>query len=126
MNAFNGWYTDLADIYRTEETVVNNINRKSRKLLYKKVPCRIYQSAKHGPTYSEREPKLMSGDTVAFKIGTDVISGDMLEITRDGAVGGKTVTRYFAGDIMPYYEPVGGAFNGLTHMEVGLLSEEVI
>ena len=126
MNVFEGWYTDLADVYRMEETVVKGITRKERKLKYEDVPCRVYDSAKHGPTFTEREPKLASGDKVAFKIGADIVSGDLLEITRGGAVGGTTITRYFAGDVMPYYEPVGGAFNGLSHIEVGLLSEEVI
>ncbi len=126
MNVFNGWYTDKADVYRVEETVVNHIHKKERKKLYEAVPCRVYDSAKHGPSYTEREPKLTSGEKAAFKLGADIKSGDQLEITRGGAVGGTTVTRYFAGDVMPYYEPVGGAFNGLPHIEVGLLSEEII
>jgi len=126
MNVFNGWYTDLCDIYRIEDTVVRGLTKKERKIKYESVPCRIYKSAKHGPTYTEREPKLASDDMVAFPIGTDVIAGDLLEITRGGAVGGTTTSRYFAGDVMPYYEPVGGAFNGLSHIEVGLMSEEII
>ena len=126
MSVFSGWYTDLCTVYRMTESVVKGITRKERTKKYEDLPCRVYRSAKHGPTYTERDPKLNSDDTAAFAIGTDIIAGDELEITRGGAVGGTGVTRYFAGDVMPCYEPVGGAFNGLSHVEVGLISQEII
>ena len=63
---------------------------------------------------------------MAVALGTDIVSGDELIITRGAAMGQTATSRYFAGDVMPYYEPVGGTFNGLGHVEVGLLQDEVI
>ena len=127
MTIFDGWYTDLVDIYRNENTKgKNSITKQAWTLKAEEVECRIYNSAKHGPAITERQTKLTADDKMAVPIGTDIQSGDKLVITRGGAVGGESVTTYYAGDVMPYYEPVGGAFNGLSHIEVGLLQEEII
>ena len=75
---------------------------------------------------SQREAKLRSDDKLAVPLGTDIQAGDELIVIRGGNLGQTAEQRYFAGDVMPYYEPVGGAFNGLSHIEVGLLQEEIV
>ena len=75
---------------------------------------------------SNNEAKLHADDKLAMPINTDIQSGDKLVITRGGAVGGTMVSEYYAGDVMPYYEPVGGMFNGLSHIEAGLLQEVIV
>jgi len=124
---FDGWYTDLVDIYRNENTTTKSgITKQAWTLKAEDVKCRIYNSKKSGPVMTDKQAKLMADDKMAVPLGTDIESGDKLVITRGGAVGGESVTTYYAGDVMPYYEPVGGMFNGLAHIEIGLLQEEII
>ena len=125
MNVFNGWYTDSVDVYRVSDVTAGSIKKQERK---KKgtYPCRVYRSQKGGPVLVSEAGKVRSTDVMAVELGTDIVSGDELIITRGAAVGQTAASRYFAGDVMPYYEPVGGAFNGLGHTEVGLLQGEVI
>ena len=124
---FDGWYTDTVDIYRNKNTEDDNTGIVTQG--WEKIAsanCRIYNSQKSGPIMSENETKLRADDKMALPLGTDVESGDKLVITRGGAVGGTSEAEYYAGDVMPYYEPVGGMFNGLAHIEVGLLQEAII
>lgn len=125
MNIFTGWYTDKVDVYRTEDVLVGHILTQQR-VKKGSYSCRIYRSQKGAPLMTDREAKIRSDDVMAVPLGTDIISGDELMITRGGALGITGAARYFAGDVMPYYEPVGGAFNGLAHIEVGLLQDENI
>ena len=122
---FSGWYTDTVEVWRTTNTVVNNITTQTR-TKQGTYPCRVYRLEKGSPSMSNREAHLMSTDKLAAKLGTDIQSGDELIITRGGALGQTATARYFAGDVVSYYEPVGGKFNGLAHIEVGLLQNEVI
>ena len=122
---FDGWFTDSVDVYRTSD-VVNGYIKSQKREKTGTYDCRIYKSAKDGPLLSTEAGKIASTEVMAVKVGTDIISGDELLITRGGKLGQNTASRYFAGDIVSYYEPVGGAFNGLEHMEIGLLQEEVI
>ena len=122
---FSGWYTDTVEVWRVTNTVVKNITTQARTKqgVY---PCRVYKSDKGTPIMSDREAHLRSTEKLACKLGTDIQSGDELIVTRGGALGQTATTRYFAGDVVSYYEPVGGKFNGLAHIEVGLLQNEVI
>ena len=125
MNVFNGWYTDSVDVYRVSDVTTGYIKKQERKK-QGTYPCRIYRSEKGGPVLTSEAGKIRSTEVMAVELGTDIVSGDELIITRGAALGNTASSRYFAGDVMPYYEPVGGAFNGLAHTEVGLLQDEVI
>jgi hypothetical protein len=125
MNVFNGWYTDTVSVFRVLDVTVGHISKQQRTKIGE-YPCRIYRSKKGSPTMTDREARLRSDDIMAVELGRDIKSGDELLIVRGGQLGQTESQRYFAGDVMPYYEPVGGAFNGLAHIEVGLLQEEVI
>ena len=128
MNVFNGWYTDSVDVYRVSDVTTGYIKKQER-TKRGSYPCRIYRSQKSGPALVSEAGKVRSSDILAVALGTDIVSGDELIVTRGGMLGAnakKTTSRYFAGDVMPYYEPVGGAFSGLGHIAVGLLQDEVI
>lgn len=121
----NGWYTDSVDVYRVEDVTEGYI-KKQKSVKVGTYPCRIYRSQKAGPIYTTEAGRVSSQDVMAVELERDIQSGDELYITRGGNLGKTAASRYFAGDIMPYYEPVGGMFNGLGHIEIGLLQEEVI
>ena len=120
---FNGWYTDTVEVFRVTDVTVGHIKKQARTKMGT-YPCRIYKSEKGAPILTGEAGKVMSNDKMAVALGTDVQSGDELIITRGGALGQTATARYFAGDVMPYLEPVGGAFNGLGHTEVGLLQND--
>ena len=122
---FSEWYTDSVDVYRVEDVTDGYITKQKRKKQDTHA-CRVYRSQKSGPVLNSEAAKIVSQEVMAVELGTDIRSGDELIITRGGNLGKTATSRYFAGDIMPYYEPVGGMFNGLAHIEVGLLQEEVI
>ena len=125
MNVFNGWFTDTVSVYRVSDVTEGFISKQERTLqgIY---DCRVYNSQKGAPTMSQREAKLRSDDKLATQLDADIQPGDELIVVRGGKLGRTAEQRYFAGDVMPYYEPVGGAFNGLSHIEVGLLQDEII
>ena len=122
---FSGWYTDSVDVYRVGDVTDGYITKQKREK-QGTYACRIYRSQKSGPVFNSEAAKVVSQEVMAVELGTDIRSGDELIITRGGNLRKTATSRYFAGDIMPYYEPVGGMFNGLAHIEVGLLQEEVI
>ena len=128
MSIFDYWYTDKVDIYRNLNTEDEDtgIATQGWQKVVEGAKCRIYNSQKSGPVMSNNEAKLHADDKLAMPIKTDIQSGDKLVITRGGAVGGTMVSEYYAGDVMPYYEPVGGMFNGLSHIEAGLLQEVIV
>lgn len=122
---FNGWYTDKVTVYRTTMAKVGNITKPTREKVGE-YPCRVYSLQKGGPVTSERQANAKSAEKLAADVSCDIVSGDELMVTRGFYVGGSSSIRYLAGDIVDYFEPVGGMFNGLKHKEVGLLSDEVI
>ena len=123
---FNGWYTDTVEVFRVTDVTVGHIKKQARTKMGQH-SCRVYQPDKSAPVLTSEAGKVMSNDKLGAPLGTDIQSGDELIVTRGGALGYSiSTTRYFAGDVVPYYEPVGGAFNGLGHIEVGLLQNEVI
>ena len=121
-----GWYTDRADVYRMDKTVVSGLTRQKRALVAQAVPCRVYNTALSGPAIQYTAARDMKTDMLACPLGTDIRKGDELIVTRGAEVGGATTTRYIAGSIQYYYDPVGGALTMLNHMQVGLLDENIM
>lgn len=122
---FDGWYTDKVEVYRTTMSKVGNITKPTRAKVGE-YPCRVYNSQKGGPVTSDRQANVKSTEKLAVDVSSDIVSGDELMVTRGAYVGGSSSIRYLAGDVVDYYEPVGGMFNGLQHREIGLLADEVI
>ena len=122
---FDGWYTDKVEVYRTTMSKSKNITKPTRKKVHE-YPYRVYSSQKGGPVTTDRQANLRSTEKLALALGSDIVSGDELMVTRGAYVGGSSSVRYLAGDVVQYFEPVGGMFNGLKHMEVGLLTDEVV
>lgn len=64
---------------------------------------------------------------MACDLSADIRAGDELRIIRGGNLGHLNLQeRYFAGEPMYYYDPVGGALTGLEHQEIGLLEENIV
>lgn len=123
---FSGWYTDSADIYRMEQTVEGGVTRQARQQVASAVPCRVYSTAISGPAIQNTAARDMKTDKLACPLGTDIHKGDEIIVTRGAAVGGTEQTRYIAGLIQYYRDPVGGALTALNHIEVGLLDENIM
>ena len=123
---FSEWYTDYADIYRMEQTVEGGITRQARQQVGTAVPCRVYSTTITSPAIQNTAARDMKTDKLAFPLGTDIRKGDEIIVTRGAAVGGTAQTRYIAGAIQYYYDPVGGALTALNHIEVGLLDENIM
>lgn len=123
---FEGWYTDRVDVYRMSKTVVSGVTRQERKLVAQAVPCRVYRTAITSPAIQRTAARSMETDTLGCPLGTDIRQGDELIVTRGAEVGGAKVTRYIAGTIQHYYDPVGGALTALEHTQVALLDENIM
>lgn len=125
---FRSWYTDTVDIYRTVEVMDGNISRQERKKVNDvPVPCRIYKPEKGGPNITENAARERSLEKMACDLSTDIQAGDELLIIRGGNLGhANKEERYFAGNPVSYYDPVGGALTGLQHKAVGLMMDNLI
>ena len=118
MGYFDGWYTDLVDVYRVVNTTTGNIDTQTRQQVGSAIPCRVYNSQKNGPSMQDGAARVNS---------MDKLSCAELLVTRGKALGcGGEPERYFAGNPQHYYDPVGGALTGLEHLEVGLLMQEIV
>ena len=120
------WYTDLADIYRVT-TQSGAVNRQSRTLIARAVPCRVYQSQiNNGFLPPDGAGATRRMDKMACDVSTDIKAGDEVIITRGEALGrGLSPVRYIASQPQAFFDPVGGALTGLEHLEVGLSSDEI-
>ncbi len=125
---FEEWYTDTADIFRTVEGKRGNVDTQERqKINASPVPCRVYSSQKSGPHMTENAARVQAAEKMACALGVDIRAGDELLIIRGGNLGHENPpVRYFAGEPVPYYDPVDGALTGLEHQEIGLLKENII
>lgn len=125
---FSGWYTDTVDIYRVVSVTKGNIETQERKKINESpIPCRIYQAPKDGPSMGPTAAKNRGTDKMACDLSVDTRAGDELMIVRGGNLGhSNSPERYFAGDPMYYYDPVGGALTGLEHKEIGLLKDNIV
>ena len=127
MGYFDGWYTDLVDVYRVVNTTTGNIDTQTRQQVGSAIPCRVYNSQKNGPSMQDGAARVNSTDKLSCAVDVDIRAGDELLVTRGKALGrGGEPERYFAGNSQHYYDPVGGALTGLEHLEVGLLMQEIV
>ena len=127
MGYFDGWYTDLVDVYRVVNATTGNIDTQTRQQVGSSIPCRVYSSQKNGPSMQDDAARVNSTDKLSCAVDVDIRAGDELLVTRGGALGrGGGPERYFAGNPQHYYDPVGGALTGLEHLEVGLLMQEIV
>lgn len=68
-----------------------------------------------------------SSEKMSCDLSVDIRAGDEILIVRGGNLGhANKPERYFTGNPVQYYDPVGGALTGLQHKEVGLLMDNVI
>lgn len=125
---FSGWYTDIVDIYRVVTVMEGNLSKQERqKINHIPVPCRIYKPEKGGPGMTSTAARERSLEKMSCDLAVDIQAGDELMIIRGGNLGYKNKPeRYFAGNPVSYYDPVGGALTGLQHKEVGLLMDNII
>lgn len=125
---FRNWYTDTVDIYRTDTVTENNVSRQERQRVNEApVPCRVYRPENGGPLMTGTAAREQSAEELACDLSVDIRAGDELMVVRGGSLGhGDKPERYFAGEPVAYYDPVGGALTGLQHKEVGLLKDNVI
>lgn len=124
---FESWYTDTMEVYRNVDVVHGNVDKKERKRIAERIPCRIYSKQKSAPKMRQTAAVAEAVDKLACDLNVDIRAGDELHVVRGGMLGLlKEAERYFAGKPHPYYDPVGGALSGLEHQEVVLLTEEII
>lgn len=125
---FRNWYTDTADIYRVVAVRKGNItNQERKKININPVPCRIYSRPKDGPSMKNTAAREQSSEKMACDLSADIRAGDELMIVRGGSLGyNNEPERFFAGNPVSYYDPVGGALTGLQHKEVGLMADNII
>lgn len=123
---FSTWYTDTVEIYRVTSQDNGALTVQDRSLVG---TCngRIYQSQKNSISTQDTAARSSSSDRLAVPLSVDIQTGDMLMITRGGAVGATgEPERYFAGKPMPYYDPVGGCLTMLEHQEIGISVNEIV
>ncbi len=125
---FRNWYTDTMDIYRTDTVTENNVSRQERRKVNRSpIPCRVYRPENGGPRMTSTAAREQSAEEVACDLTVDIRAGDELQIVRGGNLGhAGRPERYFAGEPVAYYDPVGGVLTGLQHKEAGLLKENII
>ena len=125
---FSGWYTDTVDIYRVVSVVKGNVTAQERQRINAApVPCRVYAPQKDGPVMTDNAARERAAEKLSCDLDVDIRAGDELQIIRGGNLGhANRADRYFAGDPVAYYDPVGGALTGLQHKEVGLLKDNIV
>ena len=124
---FSEWYTDAMSIYRNVDNMVGNVNKKERKLIAERIPCRVYKSGRNGPRMPQGAAERGSTDKLSCDLNVDIKAGDEILVVRGGMLGMTgNPERYFADRPNAYYDPVAGALLGLEHQEVVLLMDEII
>lgn len=123
---FGNWYTDTVAVYRVTAQSGTGLTTQERTLVGT-YNGRIYQSQKNSISPGDTAAKSTTSDKLSVPISADIQTGDMLLITRGGAIGATgEPERYFAGKPMPYYDPVGGYLTMLEHQEIGLSVNEIV
>lgn len=126
---FENWYTDTVSTYRittATDDLEDGISHDTRVQVLDSVPCRVYSTSIQSPSMRSTEAIINKTDKLAVPIGTDIKEGDELIVTRGAVLGYTKQTRYIAGSIQSFYDPVGGLMTSLNHMEVGLLDENIM
>ena len=124
---FENWYTDSMTIYRNVDVTHGNVDKKERKLMAERIPCRIYSKQKGGLKMRQTAASSESVDKLACDLNVEIRAGDELHVIRGGMLGmhGEP-ERYLADRPHPYYDPVGGVLSGLEHQEVVLVADEIV
>jgi hypothetical protein len=117
----DGWYRDLADVYRVSPVTSGGVTRDERTRVIAGMPCRIYNSAKPGPAFTQTAANLTANDKLAADTNWDVRPGDELIITRGGSAS-RPELRYFAGMPQYYYDDLAG----IDHQEIPIYHNERI
>ena len=114
-------------IYRNVDVTHGNVDKKERKLMAERIPCRIYSKQKGGLKMRQTAAASESVDKLACDLNVDIRAGDELHVIRGGMLGmhGEP-ERYLADRPYPYYDPVGGVLSGLEHQEVLLVADEIV
>lgn len=124
---FEGWYTDLMDVYRVIPVKDGNVTRQERTKVGSAIPCRVYHTGTGGPSITDDAARTRGEDKLACDLPVDVQAGDELHVIRGGNLGrSNQPERYLAGPPQDFYDPVGGALTGLEHKEIVLLRDNLI
>lgn len=124
---FNDWYTDTVDVYRTTDTTVNNLTKKTRSVIYSGIPCRVYTDSPAVPNMNQSAAEVKQSSKLAMSNEWDIEAGDELIVHRGGGLGKAGFdSRCFAGDPHHHFEPFGAVMPQLAHQEILMLQEERI
>ena len=124
---FEGWDTDLMDVFRVVAVKDGSISRQERKKVAEKIPCRVYHTGTGSPSTTDNAARIRGEDKLSCDLSVDIQAGDELYVIRGGNTGhANEPERYLAGPPQVYYDPIGGALTGLEHKEVTLLRENLI
>lgn len=125
MFVLSTWYTDLMDIYRVVNTG-GALTRQELTLIHSAVPCRVYSSQTNNLAINPTAATANKNDKLACAVDTDIKAGDVLMVTRGGALNrGLSPVRYIASKPQAFFDPVGGSLTGLEHLEVGLREDDI-
>lgn len=126
-NPMNSWYTDLANVYRNKDTVVNGINKQERVLVRQRMPCRVYRSSNDYVNQTTTYASTTSRNMMACSVVEDIERGDEIWIHRGARITQTgNINIYIAGDPNDLFEPYGGARPRIDHKETPLGGERKI
>lgn len=115
------WLTDTVAAYRVVDTTTDGLTTKQRQLAAENIPCRVHRSGMRAPRMREAAAEVTRELRLTTLPDADIQSGDELIITQ-----GAQRIRAFAGQPVHYHVPAGVAAQGLAHLEVPLLQQELI
>lgn len=122
---FFSWYTDVVDVWRNQPITTNGLTTNKTVEMYKSIPCRIFQSSDKAIKFTQQASEINDEKYLACDNNVDIKPGDMLLITRGGALGKETpVMRCYAESPEYFFEPFDNAMPGLAHQEIRLLEQE--
>lgn len=98
-DALEQTYRDTCDIYRHEPITEKGITRNSEILKYSNVKCALSQRSL-SPVSGENVAVISANPKVFFRPETDVVEGDKLVITQEGASFARS---YKAGESFLYF-----------------------
>lgn len=105
MSALERLWKDKMDIYRYNNTLVNNVTKQKEEKLYSDIKCH-YSGGSLADTGTGGAPTLMNSHKVFCSIGTDLKEGDKIVVTQRN---GKKITL-----------SIGEGFPFNDHMEFGV------
>ena len=81
---FEGWYTDLVDVYRVVTVKDGSISRQERKKVAEKIPCRVYHTGTGSPSITDNAARIRGEDKLSCDLSVDIQAGDELYVIRGG------------------------------------------